>query len=147
MVTLSPICHSLNASVQDHRRLLDLLLAIREDLLCDVSISLPVFDALDGLAALYEAAASSPPASGWALWTPSADRGRAPALDAFLRGELTTDPGDTRQHVPIFACDGNVRLVVSVAHADDGSGHYIFSAPEAIYRAVGRSGLLELAAE
>ena len=149
-VSLSPIAHSLNTSVQDHRRLLDILSSITEYLGdCHCAVWLPVFDANCALAALYEAAASQAPTSGWALHTPSMDRGTAPALDAFMRGDLTTDSDGDRQHVPIFGCDGEVRLVMSLSRTDaeDGDGSPFFASPEEVYRAVGRSGLLELAAE
>ena len=148
MASLSPICHSLNTSVQDHRSLLDLVVAVSDDLSCDVSVWLPVFAADGALAALYNAAGSRVPSGGWALNTPGSDRGsgRGPALDAFTEGEITMSGDGETQHVPIFGCEGSVRIVVSVMRVDDGrTGFSKFAAPEALYRAVGRSGLLELA--
>lgn len=143
---LSPLAHSLNCSVQDHRRLLDILLALRDCLGdCHCAVWLPVFNADGSLAALYQVAASQPPVGGWTLHTPSADRGSAPALDAYLSGELTSDADADQQHIPIFGCDGDVRVVMSVGSLDEGCS--IFASPEAVYRAIGQSGLLELAAE
>ena len=151
---LTPLAHSLNSSVIDHRRLAQALLSLCDQIDCDVTVWLPVFSPDGDLAALYAAAASVVPPDGWAVWTP-ADCGRALPLDAYVTGELFVEDDGSQQHVPIYETrDGEVRLVVSATRTrvanggapppqagEEATPHVT---PPALYRAVGQSGLLDV---
>ena len=142
MPSLTPLANSLNAAVVAHRRLMILTKAVHEDLTpgdYDLTVWLPVLSAdRRRLAALYAAAASSPP-DCWAVWTP-ADRGRAAALDAYMSGETVREQFGLHFHVPVFGPDGQVKLVVTLCGANDPPKD---SVAGDLYRAIGRSELLE----
>jgi hypothetical protein len=150
VVSLTPLAQSLNASVIDHRRLCAIVETLTAALSCDVTVWIPVFDAAGSFAAIYAAAASCLPKGGWVLWTP--DKG-SPPLEAYMKGDICSDADDAQQHVPIYGCDGEVQVVVTIGRSADAeergalSGSTVgeFAPAPLLYRAVGRSGLLELA--
>ena len=157
---LTPLALSINASVISHRRLASATAELSEEIAHDCTVWIPVFRADGSLAALYAAAGSQPPPEGWALWQNSdSGSGQALSLDAYLTGDIVVEEDGSQQHVPIYGCDGLVRIVVSVSRMpeEERAGpapEPVYERetvphvpPAIIYRAVGRSGLLEFTAD
>ena len=92
--SLTPLANSLNASVVAHRKLLEGTLDVAAEIGSDVIVWLPVHTDAEppALAALYAASASRA-LPQWAVYTPETHRGSAPALDAFLTGEVMVADG------------------------------------------------------